>query len=152
MPSRVDFFTYDRSGEKSAVSFRLRDAGTGGEYNNRITEIGNLQAALEGLTLSTWGNYDYVSAIYQETGSLPASPYAQRERRALFDCVSTNGERFQVGIPAPDMDNMAIPGSDSINLTDPQVAAYVAVLVSDARSPLGNVLSVIGGKIVGRNI
>lgn len=151
MPSRVDFFTYDYSGEKSGLSLNLRNSASGGEYNNRLAEITALQTAIEGISVATWGNYDFVSAIYQETGSLPASPYAQRESRALFDCVSTGGERFVIGIPCPDLDNMAIPGTDAINLTDPQVLAYVAVVESDARSPLGNAVTIIGGKIVGRN-
>jgi len=150
MTSKVIFFTHDRSGEKSSVAFTLRDAASGGEYNNRLTEIGTLQAALDAMCLSDFASYDFISRTYLETGSLPTSPYAQREQRALFDCVAANGERFKVGIPCPDLDNMGLPGTDAINLTDPQVSAYVATLEAEAVSPrFGTALTVIGGKIVG---
>lgn len=150
MAGRIDFFTYDHSGEKSAVSFYTQ-AVTNLTYNDRVAENDDLKLALEGITLTTWGNYDYVSVIHSDVGSLPASPYAQREIRAIFDCVSSNGKKFQLGIPCPDMNNLAQPGTDAINLLDAQVAAYIATLVAEAVAPDGGAINVVGGTIVGRN-
>jgi len=150
MTSKVVFYTHDRSGEKSSLALTIRDASTGGEFNNRLAEVAAFQAALEAMCLTDFQSYDYISATYQELGTLPTSPYAQREQRALFDCVAANGERFKVGIPCPDLDNLGQPGTDAINLTDPQVAAYVSTLEAEAVSPrFGTALTVIGGRIVG---
>lgn len=149
MQPKIIMQALDRSGEKSSVGFYLADV-TPANFDDAVGLMDDLESALEQISLCSWGGGSLISEVYTDVGSLPASPYAQRERRALFTCVDTvTGRRFTVGVPCPDMTDMGIPGTDAVNLTDTEVSAYVTALETFAASPEGNPLTVVSGKVVG---
>lgn len=153
MQPHVKLSAADFSGEVATMSLGLPNITNANFENYRDTVIGNLVSALAGITLCEWDSWQMFTEVYTDVGTLPSSPYAQRELRALFTCVDTGtGKKFVVGIPCPDLADMAIAGTDVINLANVEVAAYVAAVELHTVSPQGNAVSVISGKLVGRNL
>lgn len=140
----------DHSGERSSMSVYLPDV-TGGNLDGTKAALLDLRAAIADICLCAIGTTpELVSEVHTDVATLPASPYAQTERRAVFQCIdSVSGRRFEIGIPCPDMTDMALPGTDAINVADTEVAAYITVLLAKAVSPEGNAFQVIKGKVIG---
>lgn len=149
MQPYVNFVGSDYSGESCNLSLYFPPV-TGANYAAMQTLVTNLLDALATITLCGWRGYDFVPVVHTDIASLPASPYAQRERRAIFDCVDTvSGRPFVIGVPCPDMTDMAIAGTDAVNMTDTEVAAYRTVVMTYARSPEANNLNIVSGKVIG---
>lgn len=144
------FSFLDHSGERAKMSVYVPDV-TGGNLDNTKAGLLDLRAAIAALCLCSIGTTpELVSEVHTDVATLPASPYAQRERRAIFYCIdSVSGRKFDIGVPCPDMTDMALPGTDAINMADTEVAAYVTVLLAKAVSPEGNAFQVIKGKVIG---
>lgn len=140
----------DRSAERSKMSVYVPDV-TPANLDGTKAALLDLRTAISALCLCSMGaTPELVSEVHSDVATLPASPYAQRERRAIFDCIdSVSGRRFDIGVPCPDMTDMALPGTDAINLADTEVALYVAALLAKSVSPEGNAFQVIKGKIIG---
>lgn len=140
----------DRSAERSKMSVYLPDV-TGGNLAGTLAALQDLRTAIAALCLCSIGSTpELVSEVHTDVATIPASPYAQRERRAIFQCIdSVSGRRFEIGVPCPDMTDVAISGTDAINMSDVEVAAYVTVLLAKAVSPEGNAFQVIKGKVIG---
>lgn len=142
----VKFMDRDYSGESASVTLYLEDVTPLTYENVRDVIIDELKDALAGVSHLNWGSYDFICEVHPDVGTLPSSPYAQRERRAIFKCVdNVTGAFFDIGVPAPDMDDTAIPGTDVIPLNQVDVAAYVAVVELLSVSPDGNSLTVVKG-------
>jgi hypothetical protein len=150
MPQYVRFMARDYSNEPTSFTLYLQDI-TPANFANVAGWVVNIEAAVEAITtVTSWGDFDVISEVYNDVATLPTSPYAQREQRAIFECVdSVTGRPFVIGVPCPDLGDMGVPGSDAINLSNVEVAAYIAVLQSDAVSPEGNAFVVVKGKIIG---
>ena len=148
----VRLYDKDHSWEPTSVSFNTPDIDNLNFENYRDNVIADLAGFLQLVSYCQWANYDFVTEVHTDVGTLPSSPYAQRERRAIIQCVdNSEGNYFDVGIPAPDMSDMAVPGTDVINLQDVEVAAYVTALETWAVSPAGNALTVVKGIVKGVN-
>lgn len=146
------FMSFDKSGEPTSFKIHLLDID-GTNFEAHAGAILNDGIALvEGLSLLEWKDVDLVSEVHTGSGQNPTNPYAQRELKARFDFVDPQGRKGSLSVPAPDMDDVAQPGTDAINLADAEVAAYVNALEIWAVSRFGEPISVVGGEIVGRNI
>jgi len=142
----IKFMDRDHSGEPTSVTIYVPDVTPGNFENWRDVGIDAIATALAGASHLTWQSYDFVSEVHPDVGVLPSSPYAQRERRAIFKCIdNVTGAFFEIGVPAPDMDDTAIAGTDVIPLAQVDVAAYVAALELLSVSPDGNALTVVSG-------
>lgn len=140
----------DFSREPYTVKFYLKEDVTPATFDDDIQWLSDFQALLGAATLGGWIGLDVVTEVYVESASLPSNPYAQRESRAIFDCVdSVTGRPHDVGVPCPDLSKMAIAGTDAINTLEVDILAYTAALASMAVSPEKNALVVRGGKITG---
>jgi len=144
------FSFLDHSAEKSSLSVYLPDI-TPANFDDMVSDIDGLRLAIDGITLCSMGAVaELVSESHTDVATLPTDPYAQRERRAIFSCVdSVSGRHFSIGVPAPDLGDMAISGTDAINLANVEVAAYITALGTFALSPEGNAFAVIKGKVIG---
>lgn len=152
MQAYVEMKGRDYSQEATGLKLHLPEV-TAANFNGKIVAIDSLFGELALVSYAAWDSYNFVTEIYTDAATLPASPYAQRERRALFDCVDTvTGRKFTIGIAAPDMDKLALPGTDAINMAHADVLAYITALETYSLSPEGNTLAVRGGKIIGRNV
>jgi len=142
----VKFLDRDYSNEPTSVTLYLADITPANYEQMRDFGIQELKDALAGISLLDWTSYDFVCEVHPDIGTLPASPYAQRERRAIFTCVdNATGAFFDIGVPAPDMDDTAQAGTDIIPLAQVDVAAYVAAIELLSVSPDGNSLTVVKG-------
>jgi len=143
----------DHSNEKSSLKFYLPDI-TSANYAATVATLGDMRIAIQGLTLCNIGaTPELVSEVHTDVATIPTSPYAQRETRAMFDCAdSVSGRRFKIGVPTPDLTKLGLPRTDEINFLDSDVADYVNSLASNAISPEGNAFSVIRGRVEGRNV
>jgi len=150
MQPYVTFKTIDHSREPTGLTVQLPDITPTNFENYKNTLLPELETLLEGVSLLTFSNWDFVSESHVDVGTLPASPWAQRESRAIFECVDVAlGRNFVIGVPCPDLTDMAQAGSDAINLANADVALYISTLASAARSPFGNTMAVIAGRITG---
>jgi len=148
------FHFLDRSGEESSLKLHLPDV-TPANYAAMLTGVNtDLHEAITELTLCAVGaTPEIVCEVHADSAAIPADPYAQRERRAIFSFIdSVTTRKFIIGVPAPDLGDMSIPGTDAINLDNIDVDAYLTALASYALSPEGNAFSVIRGRVEGRNI
>lgn len=148
-------YTYlDFSGEQSRVSFDILtlNAGNFAGQTGPVVEGGALEAALSALSLCTLQKVN-VSAISEETGNVaPVSPYAQREHGLLVTYQDTvNGKKYSLTIPGPDYANLAIAGTDQVNPAAAAWTAFVTAFEANAHSELGNTVTVLGGRFVGRS-
>lgn len=142
----------DKSGEPTSFKVNLPDV-TPANFDAVVgSDLTTFIGLVEDLSLSEWKDVDLISEEYLETATLPTDPYAQREVKGKFTYVATGGRKGSVAVPAPDLDDMAQPGTDVINMADTEVAAYKSALETYAVSRDGAAITVIGGKIVGRNI
>jgi len=143
----------DRSGEKSSLKMYLPDV-TNVNYATTVVALSDIRVALLALTLCSMGTQsELVCEVHSDVATLPSDPYAQRESRAMFSCAdAVTGRQFKIGVPCPDLGDMGIPGTDAVNLSDVEVAAYVTALGLWSVSPEGNAYSVIRGQVQGRNV
>jgi len=148
----VKFLDRDYSNEPTSLTLYLPDVTPANYESIRDTAVVNIQGALQGVSHLNWSSYDLITEVHSDVGTLPSSPYAQRERRAIFTCIdNSTGALFDIGVPAPDMDDTAIPGTDVIPLSQVDVAAYVAAVELLTVSPDGNSVTVVKGVNKGRN-
>lgn len=152
MQPYVKFLDQDYSGEPTNFTLYLPDIDATNFEAYRDINIPALQAAIMEITHLEWTSWDFVSEVHSDVGTFPANPYAQREQRAIFKCIDTvNGREFTIGVACPDLDDMAIPGTDVINMTNVDVAAYKTAVELWSLSPDGNAFSIVSGKVEGVN-
>jgi len=96
-----------------------------------------------------------LAQIILDVPDTPTSPYAQRELKALVTYQAvTSGKKFQLEIPAPDLVDNLVEGTDIFDLESTDWAAWVTAFVAVAKSPddLADSVIVLSARLVGRNI
>jgi hypothetical protein len=148
----------DNSGEGTATRFYL-PAVTGANYDDVVgngigDNVGDLRIATAILTLCNYTKHSVTTEVYTDVGTLPSSPYAQRELKLLVRYIdAVNGKRSTLTIPGPDLSTLASPGTDIVDhVSNAVAAAWVAVFEANAASPDGNAVEVVGMQIVGRSV
>jgi hypothetical protein len=78
---------------------------------------------------------------------------AQRESALrIFYADDSTGELYHISIPGPDWDTVdLLPNTDLADLTDEPLASLVAEIESEAKSPVGNSVTVLRAVQVGRH-
>lgn len=141
----------DYSGENSTFSVQTDPASepTPVQMTALYTNLGNM-------TVGTQGDGVLTVKTTNDTGNtnLPANTNAQRELKYLVSYTSdVTGEQYSVSIPTAD--TALIPqGSDSLDLTNATVAAFVSAFEDVTKKKEGNNfndVTVVGIKLVGRN-
>lgn len=155
MASRAVWTLSDYSGEKSGLSLNGPTLSSA-NYDAQIAEVSGIRSALDDITLGVIQQEQVISAVNVLSGSLPTSPYAQREVKLLFTYVdNTTGARHTFTVPMPDLAALTTStGSDAILLEDAGVmAAFVSAVEGFAVAPVtGNAITIITCRVVGRNI
>lgn len=152
---KVYFQFTDATDEKSSATFYVPDADAA-TWDLIQTNIGDLTAALQGITL---GNI--TARRYQALDDAPATgpatdPWAQRELKMLLRYQdNATGEVYQQEIPTPDLGVLTLGTGDTVVLADGgPMAAFVSEFEANNGTPDdpdANV-TVLGARIVGRNI
>lgn len=156
MPGLVNYTILDSSNETSRVSFHLPDitaANYEGATGDGIGEsVGEVRLALNPLILGNHLRRTVTSDVYVDAAVLPAAG-AMREIKARFtyrDTVNARLGSFEV--PTFDAATYGTQGTDILDLTQTDLAAFVTAVETHMRSRDGNTIQIVSGEIVGRNI
>jgi hypothetical protein len=154
MPSQHygTFTVQDYSEEKSSFSFNV-GAITAVSLPGFLTQFGALRTALSNIILGTVQKEQWVGDATVLSNVPPANSAAQVELKFLLTYEgNTSKKKFRHEIPAPDTTKV-IAGTDVVDLTDTEVAAYVTAFEDIARTPDDDTetVSVLGMNLVGRN-
>lgn len=167
MPGRLGFSMLDYSREKKAFSIATGDV-TAVSLPGLLTEVGDLRAAVEGITLGVVSD-ERLSVFDTNLSSVPpANPLAQVESAWLVTYTDATeffddpvnaipnegyGRMFTLTIPTADIAaaGRLAPNSDEAVLTETGMAAFVTALEATARSPYGGAVNVVSIRHVGRN-
>jgi len=146
----------DRSGEKSTMQVPLPTIGAG-----------NIVAALDSITdgtpdglLTTLKALSHCTLVRSQVAldpefyveNLPASALAQREMALLVSYQdNVNGKKYTFSIPGPKWDLIGQAGTDIIDPANVLWLAAKTAIQTFMVSPDGNAITVVAGRLVGRN-
>lgn len=165
MPAIGGFEMLDFSKEKASFSFNT-GAVTAVSLPGLLTQFGALRTAVEGITLGVVSNESLMAFNTRLSNVAPTNELAQIEEgwyvsyadnTQFFDdpvnAIPNAGyqKKFGMTVPTPDVVGRLLPGSDSADLTDAGIAAFVTAFEAIARSPYGGVVEVLEITLVGRN-
>lgn len=143
----------DFSEENSSFGFESA-ALTSGNIVAQTAAAGTLEAATEALTIGNIAK-NQVSQILLDDPGVPTNPYAQRELKWLVRYENTtSGKKFSLEIPAPNLTDNLVAGTDVADLASTDWAAWVTAFEAYAKPEdnLSNAVAVLGATVVGRNI
>jgi len=143
----------DYSQENSSFGFSS-SALTAMNIAGQTSALATLEAATENITIGHVSKQQVAQILVNDPG-VPTNPYAQRELKWLVSYQGvTSGKNYSLEIPAPDITDNIIPGTDVADLTSTDWDAWVSAFVSVAKAPddLTDSVIVLGARLVGRNI
>jgi len=151
--SKATLTFLDASHESSPVSV-TSVALTAANFDAQAAAFTAFRAAVEGLSLGTAQRWS-LAQVTDGSNSLPASPYAQRELKWLVTYTgNTSGKNFQIEIPAPDLTDNRVPGTDIADPTSADWVAFISAFEAFAKSPDNptEAITFVSARMVGRNI
>jgi len=143
----------DYSQENSSFGFQS-SALTAGNIAGQTGALATLAGATEALSIGHLSKQQVSQVLIDDYG-VPTNVYAQREMKWLVSYQSvTSGKLWSLEIPAPDLTDNLVAGTDTADLTSTDWAAWVSAFVSVAKAPddITDSVVVLGAKLVGRNI
>lgn len=143
----------DYSGETSGTKVNF-GAVTAISLPGLLTQIGDLRTAIGNIILGTVKSERWVGDSTLLSNTPPATPGAQIELKFQFTYEgATTHKKFRVEIPTADA-SKTIAGSDMVDLTDTDIAAFVTAFEAMAKSPDDDTeaVNIIEGRLVGRNV
>lgn len=160
------FSVRDRSDELSAVSIRI-GAVTAATLPGYLTSTGAFRDATDALVLGVIAKDEMKVFSNQLDAARPTSPWANRETKLLvrYKDITENfsaiegvvpnegfGKAFSLEIPTPDLSltGLLIDGSDFVNVSQTQIAAWVNAFEAVAVSPYNGNVEVQSIEVVGR--
>lgn len=146
------FTVQDYSEEVSQFRFNF-GAITAVSLPGFLTNFGALRGALENIILGTVQKEYWVGDSTVLDNTPPSNPGAQIELKFLVVYEGdTSKKKFRHEIPTPDT-SIVIAGTDKVDLTDTNAAAYVTAFETIARSPDNDAetVTVLDMRLVGRN-
>lgn len=154
MPHYSTFTLLDYSDEKSTVTIH-NGAITSVSIAGFLTNFGALRDAIDDITLGTLQKEKWVGDDEVLSNVLPTNVFAQRELKALVIYEgNTSQKKFSIEIPTFDPTGRMIAGTDLIDLTNTEVAAFVTAFETIARTPDSDTetVNVLEMRLVGRNV
>lgn len=153
MPTANRFTIRDYSNELS--SFGVTSVtGNAGNLTAQLALQTALSSAVENLTIGHLDKYTY-SIEGLNSPITPSNVYAQREVKWLVSYQGdTSGKLFQIEIACPNLTDNLNGNSDIADLTSDDWVAFIDAFEDYARSPDNGteIVSVVGARVVGRNI
>jgi ABC-type transporter MlaC component len=148
----VSFLDY--SGERSRAKMH-GTLLTAGNYVAQMALMATLLAAIDTITVGTISS-TVVETVTKLSEALPVDQSALREIKALvrFQKTGGGGNIYRVLIPTPDFTQAGyiVPGTDLFDMTDPDIAAFVAAFEAYVLTPLGEAIEVLNIREVGRDL
>lgn len=150
--SQYSLSLLDFSGEKSVVQWSAAEiTGAAFDVTSWKTAADDLADAIMTLTDCTRGKEQFSSVAAQGAETLPSIATAQREvGLRIFYQDTTTGKKYHLTIPGPQVEDYPDAGSDEIDLTSTDMAAFITLFESNAESEAGNAVEVYAARLVGR--
>jgi hypothetical protein len=147
------FSVLDYSNERSGSKVNF-GAVTAINLAGVLAQIGDLRTAIGNIILGVVSSDRWVGDSTILSSTPPAEPTAQVELKFQFTYEGADThKKFRLEIPTADP-SKTVAGSDMVDLTDTDIAAFVTAFEALATSPDDDTESVniIEGRLVGRNI
>lgn len=145
----------DSCGERSSISVNVPTINAG----NFATEIAkyvvgdttNIIGKLIALTACRLCTATVSLPKSKQAETLPTGATAVRELALLVTYQDdTTSKKYHIAIPGPDTSKL-VAGTDNIDPADADWQAFVTAFEAGVLSEAGNAVSVLSGKLVGRN-
>lgn len=150
--SQFSLSLLDYSGEKSVVQWSAAEiTGVAFDVSNWKSEQDAIADAVEALTDCTRGKEQFSSNVDSGSETLPAIATAQREvGLRVFYQDDVTGKKYHLTIPGPQVEDYPDAGSDEIDISTGDIAAFVTAFELNALSEAGNAITVYAARLVGR--
>lgn len=119
-----------------------------------LTQWGSWKTALGNIILGVLGKETLVMDSTVIDNASPAESEAQVELKFMFTYEGdTSKKKFRFEVPTPDTAKV-LPGTDIVDLTDSDIAAFVTATEALGRSPDSDTetITILDARLVGRNI
>lgn len=156
--SSVGISLLDYSNESSSVGFDVADITDGTTLAARVTAFGSWITATQGVCSGTVIASQVVQNKSQFLASPPSDTTSQRELKWLVSMQDTAGNKSTITLPTADVlgTDLLVANSDVANWNGTGAAAawttWVTAHEALYRNKFGNAVTVIGIRLVGRNI
>lgn len=151
--SKVRWGFLDHSAETTHVQLHLSpldDAGDNSAIFDLFSPAGALTVALYAMSKLEPTNIITSIPIAQSAPTVPTDATAQREVAIRFIYAdNVTGKKYRFDVPAP-VDAIVPTGSDDVNMAAALIVAFKAVFDANAKSELGNAVTLLSGRFVGR--
>lgn len=155
MAQHVSSFTLmDYTKEKSDTSI-YTGAITAVSIAGFLTAFGNMRTAIDNLTLGTLHKEAWIGDSTVLSQVPPTNEFAQRELKWLVRYRGNTSQKiFTLTIPTADPVGRLVPDTDKADITNTEVAAFITLFNSFARTPDNDTEGVtfLDMVLVGRNI
>lgn len=151
-PQHQGSFTYnDFSNEKSSMGFFFGPI-TVLTIAAFLTQYGALRTAVNAITLGNLVADQWTGDRTQYSNAIPTDENAQRERKFLVKYEDTTSlAQYRMEIPTADLTGRMIAGTDLVDLTDTEIAAFITAFETLCKSPEGGAVNVLEIRAVGRS-
>ena len=156
MPSNPQHYAnvtfVDYSNEPSTTSTYI-EALTALNLSDWLSDFGDYKNALNGICLGVMTGDMWVGDKTKYNALPPSDVNAQRERKWLVHYQGTTSfSKYTLEIPTADFTGRLLDGTDLADLTDTEMAAFVAAFEVMGRTPEGEFVEVLYIEAVGRNL
>lgn len=158
MAGKVTYSYLDAGGERSTTSFNiptLTNANTDGIIG-ASGDVDDLRDGIAGVTLGQIASVKVLARDSDQSSTPATAPEAQRELKWLVEYSDdTTGQVYQAEIPCPDITDATLYNqapTKEIDLTDAAWVTFVTAFEALVLSADGNAVTVLGGRLVGRNL
>lgn len=147
---------YDESGEKSRVDLWFADltAETVATIPDQldIANAGSLALLIASCSLCTPVKSDISYEVSKAAQVKPGNVNAQREIGILFTYTdNVTGSLYHFTIPGGDLANLLAAGTDQVDTSKAKFTALKTAFETYCKSPVGNAVTLVSGRLVGRN-
>lgn len=155
MALKVHYNYIDHSAERTRTQLYFADvASDGSNYGDLFDAVTGsvdiLRIALDVITKLNETNVLASIEAHIAAGTLPSDATAQRETAIRFVYIdNVTNKRYRFDVPAP-ADAFVPTGSDEVNMAAAVVITFKGIFEAQCVSPVGNPVTLISGRFVGR--
>lgn len=144
----------DNSNERtrSTLYFPRPDGATIVGITDMEANMNTVRLTMDTLTLLNEVNLEYALVAHSATPSLPASKWAQRENGLRFIYSDTvTSKLYRLDLPGVDRATYGVTGTDTADLAQTDIAAFVTAFEAQCISPAGNPVTMVSARFYGKN-
>lgn len=117
-----------------------------------LAQFGDFKDATVAITLGNLKADRWTGDATAYNAAIPTDENAQRERKFLVNYQDTTTfAPYRIEIGTADLEGRMIPGTDFVDLTNTEIAAWITAFETVANSPEGHAVNVLSIQAVGRN-